>query len=213
MAPLAKTQGSSILDGLRQQTKAVHEQLHHHAHFVSLFQGSIGRQNYCDLLSRFHGFYAPLENAIEQAEAGDTGGYSYAKRAHLLALDLHTLGLDPVQIQSDPKCATISDIVTPASLGGVLYVIEGSTLGAAQIDRAAQKLFSTVSLEGRQFWAWSRAQNKIRWSSTLGYLQHLEDQGASHDDIICGARDTFQALADWLAPLDSPTSPVESPQS
>jgi len=191
-------------DALRVQTKDVHEKLHHHGHFVALFKGTSSLRQYRDLLERFHGFYTPLEHAIERTLATDPdlrGGFTYAKRAHLLEQDLIALGCRPDDIKAGPRCDGLSKIVSPKTLGGVLYVIEGSTLGATQIDRAAQKLLDHDTTRGRQFWAWCRANNKQRWFMTLQYLDHLEAQHVPTFAVVDGATQTFQALADWLAPM------------
>jgi heme oxygenase len=216
LAQSAELQECTMLTGLRQQTKLVHEQLHHHSHFVALFEQTIDLQQYRDLLERFYGFYAALDDAIALSigvNPDAMGGFIYAKRKDLLAQDLRSLGLTPAKIALIPRCDQMFDVVSPATLGGVLYVIEGSTLGAAQIDRAAQKLLSRVTQNGRHFWAWARAHNKVRWSMTLDYILHLDEMAVAQDPVNGGANDTFQALADWLAPLDQPIRLVESVHS
>lgn len=196
------TPSHSIRDELRRTTHEVHEQLHHHSHFVALFHGSIEMTHYRDLLQRFHGFYLSLDQAIAQTLQVPHVPYDYSPRAGLLANDLADLGFSQAEIDENPTCLDLFDIVTPATLGGVLYVIEGSTLGAAQIDRAAQKILSKDATTGRSFWAWSRAHNKTCWAAMNSYLTQLDHNGAAHDPSIEGARATFAALGDWLAPLE-----------
>lgn len=213
LAQTARSYDTPLLQALREQTAKVHEQLHHHSHFVALFEQSIERQQYRALLTRFHGFYTALDTAIERCTASTapvSDEYVYAPRAGLLAQDLTSLGVSPVQLSQNPRCERLLEVITPASLAGVLYVIEGSTLGAAQIDRAAQKLLSKDSLEGRRFWAWSRAHNKERWALILRYIADTQTSGAAHAPIIAGAHHTFQALADWLAPLETPFREMET---
>jgi len=195
----------TMRDILRARTGEAHERLHTHSMFADMFDGSLSRASYCRLMQRFHGFYAPLDQAVLDAIAGMDQGirpYPYAKRATFLAQDLVDLGAATLGPEQSPQCKRVSEIVTPATLGGVLYVIEGATLGASQIDRAAQKLLGTQGIGGRSFWAWGRAQNRQRWSMANAYLEHLGAQGICVDDITRGAQQTFEALADWLAPLD-----------
>lgn len=187
---------------LRAQTNDVHQQLHKHGAFVALFDGEIALPDYAALMQRFHGYYDALDHAIASAMDETLGGFAYANRGDLLALDLADLGFDTAEIAENPRCETLFDIVTPASLAGVLYVIEGATLGAAQIDRAAQTLLSAEHTKGRGFWAWSRAEGKNRWSMMRQLLSHLDAKHAAHAPQIQGANATFQALADWLSPLD-----------
>lgn len=203
----------TIRDALRLHTRDVHQQLHEHSHFVDLFAGTIDHARYCALMGLFYGFYAPLEQAIDRAQSGISDPrhrFRYPKRSQLLVQDLESMGHSVEDVDRTPMCPHLHDIVTPASLAGVLYVIEGSTLGAAQIDRAAQKILSTDTPKGRSFWAWSRANNKDRWAAINAYLEHLDRADQSQSAIIQGANDTFQALSTWLAPLDQPVLATES---
>ena len=195
-------QSGALRTALRTQTNDVHQQLHNHGAFVALFDGAITLPQYAALMQRFHGYYDALDHAIAGAMDKPLGGFAYANRGDLLARDLADLGFEAVEIAKNPRCEALYDIVTPANLAGVLYVIEGATLGAAQIDRAAQKLLSADETMGRGFWAWSRAEGKNRWGAMRKLLSHLDGAHAAHAPQIQGANATFQALADWLSPLD-----------
>ena len=186
---------------LRAQTSVAHERLHEHSSFVALFNQSLDLDGYRALMQRFYGFYVPLERAISAA-LHPQASYAYVPRADFIAQDLVDLGLDAATIKEAPTCTALSAIVTPQALGGVLYVIEGSTLGASPIDRAAQRLLDCDTPQGRGFWAWSRAQNKQRWHLANQYLAVLDRSGAPMQPLADGARKTFEALGDWLAPLD-----------
>ena len=201
MAQKVAQQSASVRDLLRAQTHAAHEQLHEHSSFVSLFNQTLDLESYRALMQRFYGFYLPLEQAIFAA-LGDDPTYHYAPRAAFIASDLGDLGLNPTAISNVPTCPALASIVTPHTLGGVLYVIEGSTLGASPIDRAAARLLGQDTAKGRSFWAWSRAQNKQRWQLANQYLEDLNRAGLPMQSLADGARQTFEALGDWLAPLD-----------
>lgn len=210
MAEQYAKQPTTVRDRLRTQTRDVHEQLHHHSTFVGLFKQSVTLDEYKSLMLRFYGFYRPLERAIETTSREihqDESSYRYLNRAQHIADDLRDLGFQDSDIRNAPQCRRLLDVVTKDALGGVLYVIEGSTLGAAPIDRAAQRLLSADIPDGRRFWAWCRSQNKNRWTMTNDYIEALEAGGIKFEHLARGANDTFQALADWLAPLNQ-TSPI-----
>lgn len=195
-------------DVVRKQTDAAHAKLHLHSSFDGLFKGTLALADYALLVQRFHGFYAPLDKAIEDTIATMPDApvpYPYVRRSDLLSQDMVDLKFDALSLTKNPQCTHAADIVSPATLGGVLYVIEGATLGAAQIDRAAQKLMGHGGPEGHRFWSWCRAQNKTRWSMANGFLEQQYAQGIALDDLVKGARDTFEVLAEWLAPLDRST--------
>jgi heme oxygenase len=194
-----------LRDELREHTHQQHERLHEHSSFLSMFTQSLSMADYRALIRRLHGFYLPLDRAISHVianEGGGTGEFRYANRSGLLAQDMLDLGWSAQAIEENLQCTGTSDIVSRETLGGVLYVIEGATLGGARIDRAAHKLLGGDDPAGRRFWSWCRVEGGHRWPMTTRYLQDLEEQGADVSDLKKGASETFRLLADWLAPLD-----------
>lgn len=200
-------QSGSVRDVLRTQTRDRHERLHEHHAFVGLFNQSLTIPEYRDLLWYFHGFYKTLDQAVVRTACqmgAPYGEYSYDERAGYLAQDLLSFGVAQRALDDAPGCASLEKLVMSETLGGVLYVVEGSTLGAASIDRAAQKLLGRNDSSGRRFWAWSRAGNAQRWARTNRYLDHLHATGTPMAGFERGANGTFEALSDWLRPIDRP---------
>ena len=196
---------AALRDELRAHTHDQHERLHAHSGFVALFGETLSLGDYRALIRRLYGFYLPLDRAIGRVLAGGAvrcDDYTYARRAGLLAQDLRDLGGDEAMIDASPECRAVAGLVTPASLGGVIYVIEGAMLGGARIDRAAHRLLARDDPAGRRFWAWCRAEGGQRWPMTTRYLDRIEAEGADIRALKAGAHDTFRLLADWLAPLD-----------
>lgn len=197
-------QNVSLCADLREHTHHQHERLHEHPCFLALFNQSLSISDYRDLIGRLHGFYQPMDRAIARAisrGAACIDGYVYVERSGFLAQDMYDLGWSAEEIEQSARCTEAFDIVSSASLGGVLYVIEGATLGGAHIDRAARRLLAREDPAGRRFWAWCRAEGGNRWPMTNRYLEDLEAEGAEVSDLRKGAFDTFRLLAEWLAPL------------
>lgn len=203
----AKIQSATIREALRAHTNAAHELLHQHASFVALFRGELSVPDYRKLMLSLHGFYVALDQEIIRALEEfqyKTAPYRYARRSDILGRDLSDLQFSAEEVEGNRHCERVADIVSPASLGGVLYVVEGAMLGGSTIDRAARELLSDEVSTGRQYWAWCRSEGKHRWAMTLQYLEYLCANGASLEELLTGARETFQALSAWLAPLDKP---------
>lgn len=194
----------SLREALRAHTDAEHQALHRHAAFDGLFRGTLDVAGYRALMIRLYGFYTPLDRAIMETPAGrpaPDSGYRYAPRAPLLAQDMQALGAPG---GTPPLCPGARALVTPDTIGGVLYVLEGATMGGAQIDRATHRLLGHDDPAGRTYWAWCRAEGKHRWPLTLRHLDHLQSTGTPLPPLLHGALGTFRLLADWLAPLDLP---------
>jgi heme oxygenase len=116
---------------------------------------------------------------------------------------MRDLGFTASDIRRTRRCDAGRSLVTPATVGGVLYVIEGATLGGKGLNRAATRLLSHESPAGRRFWAWCEAESKTRWLLMTRYLQDLDIGDASTADLETGAGEMFGALAEWLAPLET----------
>lgn len=206
---------TAVRDILRRETRDIHERLHRHPHFAALFDGTLDIEGYGELICRLHGFYAPLDSAIAVvlSDMPDTANdYRHARRADLLARDITDLTGGRARTTPPPLCLEAAGLVSRASVGGVLYVIEGATLGGAQIDRVAQRLLGTDQPAGRRFWSWCRQEGGARWHAMVAFLGRLQAAGVTISDLVTGARETFRCLEDWLAPLGRAplqrTSPV-----
>lgn len=188
---------------LRTETDEAHQRLHRQSSFAALADGSIDLPDYIRLLQRLHDFYDPLDLAIRDALTHcDQSFFSYQPRAALLAGDLSHFG----QVEERPVWRRAHSVVSPRTVGGVLYVVEGAVLGGSQLDRMAQKLLGDQSADGRGYWAWCRSEGKHRWALMLRYLDGLSARGQAVDDLVDGARATFAELGEWLAPLDRPAT-------
>ena len=204
MRTLSELDGQSLRAILRDQTDALHTKLHAQFSFASLLDGSLRKSDYQALIRRLYGFYAPLDDAIVLALATDEGSappFRYEKRSRFFAQDVFDLERGPGKTSNLPTCSEIAGVVTPKTVGGVLYVVEGATMGGALINKAAERLLTKDSTIGRRYWAWCSVEGRNRWRMTLQYLDQLQSTSSTLDDLVSGASDTFRILDDWLAPL------------
>ena len=119
---------STLHARLREATKVPHRALDHHPLLMPLVREGLTPQAYGDALLALRGVYAPLETAV--CAAAVAAGFDYRQRLKLPAIeaDLAALGR--------PSLASVACVPTPQSVGaliGMLYTIEGSTLGAQSI--------------------------------------------------------------------------------
>jgi len=121
---------------LRQVTKPSHHALDHHPLLVPLLKTDISPAQYGDALAALHGVQAAAEAAILKFLVKQPGLLDYAPRRKLSALlsDLTILQRIPVKTATE---FPLPDSV-PALIG-VLYVIEGATLGGQLIARNLRK--------------------------------------------------------------------------
>ena len=114
------------------------------------------------------------------------------------------LGQEPPLASGFNQGADLFNFVRPETVGGVLYVVEGATMGGSQIDRAAQRTLSTKDISGRRYWAWCRANARHRWPMVQADLMERYPEPDAYEAPVAGAARTFELFGQWLAPLNNP---------
>lgn len=185
----------SVHARLRRATAEQHRVLDHRLAYLLTDRLSPGR--YAALLSAFFGFYGPLEDDLARWQAAaPSAELPLVRRTCLLARDLLALGADTGRI---PMCTSPPVLPTLDHAAGALYVLEGACLGGQVIARAVRKSLGIGPANGASFFAGAGAATGARWRHVLTWLDDRDRCAAGRDAIVAGARDTFSALAHWLA--------------
>jgi heme oxygenase len=151
---------------------------------------------YRGLLERLYGFHAPLGPLLEAAGATAFPELlPVTPRAERLAADVARLGGHPSEL---PCTSSLPDVRSTGAAIGVLYVIEGSSLGGAVLGRRASAELGLGPETGAGFFAAeSEAAVSERWQGVIKAIERQADaDGIS--DVIAGAEDTYGQLEAWL---------------
>ncbi len=184
---------------LRRATRPEHESLDAHPAFAALMNGTLDVGGYQRLMILFHGFYARHDRLLAQScerYALNRLGFAYAPRTSILAKDLAALGVPPIRAAN---LAALPPIDTAGTLGGMLYVFEGSMLGGGVLCRAVESLLEKHDASGSGYWRWCREAGAGRWAMTCAMLDRIAATEAEKQDMIAGAQAAFVSFADWLA--------------
>lgn len=155
--------------------------------------------SYRGLLSRLLGYYEPVVSALSTFDWQSIGlNYGPRRKLHLLVEDLHELGLDAGEIHSLPRCSVSPTPLCLAGAIGVMYVLEGATLGGQIIVKRVAKTLGLSAANGASFHAGYGSENGAMWRAfkTAGstYLK-IDDQ---KDAALHFARRTFETYEAWL---------------
>lgn len=193
---------ATLMTRLRQETS------HQHALLEStlpLLDRTLTRVGYRQLLGRFWGYYAPLEELLLSVIRRNAVAFDYAARLKtpLLEDDLRALQLSAGPSQPPawplPRCATLPTLAGVPQLLGCLYVVEGSTLGGRLIT---QRLAANLALQadsGSAFFAGYGTVTSVRWREFGEFLTQAALVIDQDDLIVAGANDTFATLTAWLS--------------
>ena len=154
---------------------------------------------YRAFLARWHGFHRVVEPRLDawhlRARLLD---WPPRRKLRLLEDDLRALGVGGEQVRRLPVCPDVPAVGGTATALGVLYVVEGSTLGGAVLrrrladGRIPADAFGFLSSYGDEVgprWRGYRAAS-ARWVD-----EHPEDG----DRVVAAARRTFDVLTTWIA--------------
>lgn len=186
-----------MLDRLREHTAQLHQQAER---AVDLPSRCRDIPSYRSLLATLLGLYSPLEDLLSRFDWASAGIDLPARRkAHLLRADLAVLGLTANEVWILPRCEETPAPTTLAGAFGVLYVLEGATLGGAIIARQVREVLGIEPASGGSFHACYGNQSGILWRGFCAAMESYcgEDEGRIAEALREAAA-TFSAFERWL---------------
>jgi heme oxygenase (biliverdin-IX-beta and delta-forming) len=186
---------------LRTATATAHERMHAHAGFGAAAAGTIEAPDYRRLLMRLYGFHRPFEDVARSAVDVFQIDLDMSVRARspLLLADLQTVGFDPHAAAILPLWRPSVRLVSKGSLLGALYVLEGSTLGGAQIARALKDRVGNGLGKALLFFVGRGERQGAMWRELLEELESLREDDEEAMQAEDAAVTTFKAFEDWMA--------------
>lgn len=132
-------------------------------------------------------------------EWGDLGiDLTQRAKAQWLRADLTTLGLSSQDIAALPLTTQLPSIQCPADGFGVLYVLEGATLGGQIILRQIKPRLGLTEHAGAQFFASYGADVGERWRSFTTAMDAHGDAACKVQAMENAALATFECFLHWI---------------
>lgn len=186
----------TVLQDLRAGTAELHIALEKRLPF---FSDSLNIETFTRLMQAYFGFYRPLESAL--GESGfiprDFNLTARLKTATLRA-DLQALGLPTSALDRLPTCATLPVIDSSAACLGVLYVLEGATLGGQILRREIAERLALDADNGAAFLDIYGATTGRRWREFIEYLGSRPMSADERAAVVAAAHSTFSCFERWL---------------
>ncbi|WP_010516956.1 biliverdin-producing heme oxygenase [Croceivirga radicis] len=180
----------SILTNLKNDTKAAHVRVE--KVMVKELKAINSLEDYGKLLERLFLFYNPLESKVHQyIDQSILPDIERRKHTQWILKDLNALNYT-VNTSTESKT---QQITSTAYAVGVLYVMEGSTMGGQIISKMLKKqlgantstyYFDSYSDETMDMWLSFK-------NSIAQYETHLDKE-----EVFKGANETFSSLKEWL---------------
>ena len=144
----------SVLRSLRDATHDVHVRINHHPFIQGLTKPGFPIESYKRLLGAYFHLYEAIEREIDVFALAHPTVLRYEPRRKLpwLRADLEFLNIDP---RASPHCGTGPRALPPipdvGAFIGMLYVIEGATLGGQVISRHLHRHLGLSGVAGARF--------------------------------------------------------------
>jgi heme oxygenase (biliverdin-IX-beta and delta-forming) len=185
---------------LRDRTRASHERTEAAVGAALDLAGpGPARDRYARLLERWYGFEATwARHAPVTLAALGEDYFAPRRKLPLLAADLHALGRGDADLAALPTLpAAALPLADPAAALGVLYVVEGSTLGGQHVAKAVACHTGLTPDRGLAYFASYGPDVGRRWRETKALLD-APPLPADPAAVVAGAVAAFDLLHDWL---------------
>jgi len=176
---------------LREKTRDHHRRLDSHPRLRCLLSSELSRSRYADALYALYPAQRQVELLLAQCFRSQALDCETPPLLHgYIAQDLRQLNLEPQPIvlaQSEPR--------TRAELLGVLYVVEGSKLGAKHIHRSLAQRCPEWPLK---FYAASAQASDVAWQRFSRLAEQELILESQQQEAVKGAIDTFELYHEAL---------------
>lgn len=187
---------TAFLGRLRSQTDVSHKRLEALPLSKILVDTQITVVDYSKYLELMHDVVYQMERVIFPILQSYVCDLEERKKAHLILSDLEVLG---------HQKSTSSDVFDSAAVSntgfamGMLYVLEGSTLGGRFILKNISENLGFDATKGASYFAGYGNKTGSAWKNFLAILTAFEADHEAETDIIKGADYAFQAIEKHLS--------------
>lgn len=198
LAKQLSVQQELFLKELRQQTGAQHEALEENQYSRAIGNGTISTAGLRFFMKKFYDFFSPLEEAIYQEGIVPVDDVLARRKMHLMYQDLLYLRADEKELKLKPIIPGIPEYSSVASKMGIMYVMEGSTLGGKVIGRMLNKSLGLDNERGIAFYNSYGDNLGPMWKSFVFSLTDYAVKSKNEAEIIQAATATFASFKNWL---------------
>ena len=181
---------SNFLNNIKSQTSESHKKLESLPASASILSPSMKTADYIHYLSLMHDVHKNTEELIYPMVSGIIADLNERKKKHLIEEDLLYLNHNKSDSSDVFHCKTIT---VPFALG-ILYVVEGSTLGGRFILKNIMTVSGLDKDQGISYFKGYGEKTGSYWKSFLTFLEEYEQNYNCENSIIEGAVYAFDSI-------------------
>jgi heme oxygenase (biliverdin-IX-beta and delta-forming) len=169
---------------LRRISHPFHVRINHHPLLVGLTEPEYPLSSYLFVLKSYFHLYAALELRIQQFLQAHPVSFSYELKQPWLQEDL-------IYFKADPGVRPVifPEILNMGQLIGVLYPLEGASLGGQVVSRQLKNNLGLTSSQGARFFNGYGADTALKWGEFCQFADTVQ-----HDEALCQAAENSALL-------------------
>jgi heme oxygenase len=191
----------SLRQALRQATHALHVCLNKHPLLAGLAHPGYSLATYGVVMAAYFHFYRAIEACIERGlrHCGSPFNYASRRKLHWLQADLAVLAVDAEHpALCPPHAIALEEPLSLGGLVGLLYPIEGATLGGQVIARHLDANLGLTGTSGARFFHAYGAETERYWSEFQLFAEWAGADPAEQRRAVTTATHTFKVLENLL---------------
>lgn len=186
---------------LRQETAESHQKLEDNRLSKAILTPSVSIQDYQTYLAALWGVTVACEDQIFPAISHTITDLTERYKSQLILDDLLATGFTQAEI--DALAVYRFQFSTVAEALGIMYVLEGSTLGGRFLYKHIHEVLGFTPENGASyFWGYG-AQTGNLWKTFISSLTQFVDAHDEKDEVIVSAKKTFTNIDNWLSKTGS----------
>jgi len=189
----------NFLSSLRAATAGSHQRLEDITLSKALVSKNLTRDGYITYLERLYSIFIYLEPIVFPSTQKIVHDIEQRHRLPLLEKDLSALGRTPGTGQLQENGFPTAPNASPAFAMGILYVMEGSTLGGRVILKNVADVLGYDEHSGAAYFTGYGEQTGPLWKSFVQDLLQFETGTGTGNDIIKGANFAFDLFYSVLS--------------
>ena len=195
---------SGIMDRLKTETRSNHDEAERNGFGVRVMEGGLTIELYVEHLAAWHQMLSHLEQTLRESSHPMIASvwHEGLAKQELLTRDLDHFDSDPTSL--DPSVSSaVGDFKgmvdeyagdDPASLLGVLYVLEGSTMGGSMMKPRIAKQLGLTSGSGLNYYGCYGHQVRVRFDDFKSRMGTAVDGSGAEPRVLEAARNTFDRV-------------------
>jgi heme oxygenase len=194
---VSKEDQDVFLNSLRTKTAKSHTKLEENELSRTILSSDVTVEGYQAYLSKMYGVIAGCENDVFPALTSVFPDLKLREKSEFIIRDLQLTGMPLAEIEQLPVCEFRFSNVGEAL--GIMYVLEGSTLGGKVLYKHIHKVLGLDELTGASFfWGYGTDTGNM-WKNFIHALSEYAITRDAEQDVISSAAQTFNIIDEWLS--------------